>query len=246
MENLTVTGHLVNVTNYKTLVKDIIDLQSNYNPKIVRLQIENLQTVSVNATDSINEMHNAYQAYIKAVKERETAYDLLGALILRSFNAFKVSDVDEKIIETAKSFVRKMQGKRAGKKFTEEELAALAAEGKNVKQISTAQMSYTYRFEFYDQYIIIVANEPNYAPNEEDIQVASLNSHLEIARNCNEMVAITESKLKDARIKRNKVLYAPKTGLVPIALDIKEYIKSVFGANSPEYKKIAALSFKNF
>ena len=246
MENLTITGHPVNVSNFKILVQDLLDLGTSFNPKSERLQMAFIQTVSVNATDALTNLHNALQAYIKAVDEREAAYENVSALITRSFNALKVSDVDPKTIESAKTYVRKLQGKRAGKKLTEEELKALADEGKEIKQISASRMSYTFRFDNFEQFIFILANEPNYAPNEKDVQVASLNSHLEKLRTCNHNMATAESKLQDARINRNKVLYDPETGLVPIALKIKDYIKSIFGANSPEYKKIYSLSFRNF
>ena len=44
---------------------------------------------------------------------------------------------------------------------------------------------------------------------------------------------------------RNKKLYNAETGLVARAQLVKNYVKSVFGASSPEYKLINKLSFKN-
>jgi len=50
--------------------------------------------------------------------------------------------------------------------------------------------------------------------------------------------------LSNARITRNDILYKPNTGLVDIAIDTKTYIKSVFGASSPQYKQVSGLEFK--
>ena len=50
--------------------------------------------------------------------------------------------------------------------------------------------------------------------------------------------------LSNARIARNEVLYKEKTGLVDTAFDVKVYIKSLFGASSPQYKQISKLAFK--
>jgi hypothetical protein len=39
-------------------------------------------------------------------------------------------------------------------------------------------------------------------------------------------------------------LYNPLSGLVKTALDVKKYVKSVFGASSPQDKQISGLKFK--
>ena len=45
-------------------------------------------------------------------------------------------------------------------------------------------------------------------------------------------------------IDRNQTLYNPLSGLVKVAKEVKLYIKSVFGATSPQYKQISDLEFK--
>jgi hypothetical protein len=39
-------------------------------------------------------------------------------------------------------------------------------------------------------------------------------------------------------------LYADGTGLVDLALLVKKYIKSLFGADSPQYEQISGLKFR--
>ena len=48
----------------------------------------------------------------------------------------------------------------------------------------------------------------------------------------------------NARISRNSVLYAENTGLVEIALEVKKYVKAIFGATSPQYKQVSGIKFK--
>ena len=45
-------------------------------------------------------------------------------------------------------------------------------------------------------------------------------------------------------IDRNQTLYNPLTGLVQTSKEVKQYVKSVFGANSPQYKQVRGLEFK--
>jgi hypothetical protein len=44
---------------------------------------------------------------------------------------------------------------------------------------------------------------------------------------------------------RNSILYASVSGLVDVALDVKKYVKSVYGASSPQYKQVSKIEFKN-
>jgi len=62
----------------------------------------------------------------------------------------------------------------------------------------------------------------------------------------NQLVADTQIQLDQSRMNREKVLYQPITGLVHMGNDSKNYIKSVFGANSPEYKQISKLKFGTY
>lgn len=48
----------------------------------------------------------------------------------------------------------------------------------------------------------------------------------------------------NARIVRNDSLYADETGLCDIAAMVKKYVKSLFGADSPEYAQISGLEFR--
>ncbi len=55
-----------------------------------------------------------------------------------------------------------------------------------------------------------------------------------------------ETPLNNARIARNDVMYKDNVGLVDVAADVKTYIKSVFGATSPQYKTVSSLKFTKY
>ena len=59
----------------------------------------------------------------------------------------------------------------------------------------------------------------------------------------NTQVKNAANPYSNALISRNKELYTPETGLVDLALEVKNYVKSVFGASSPEYKQISGIEF---
>jgi hypothetical protein len=49
----------------------------------------------------------------------------------------------------------------------------------------------------------------------------------------------------NAIAERDALLYHPETGLKAIALNVKVYIKSIFGSQSPQYKQVSGLKFTN-
>ena len=61
----------------------------------------------------------------------------------------------------------------------------------------------------------------------------------------NSAVVAAFTPLSNARILRNEILYKANTGLVDITLDTKTYIKSLYGATSPQYRQVSKLEFKS-
>lgn len=105
-------------------------------------------------------------------------------------------------------------------------------------------MGYNDKVENLDKFISLLSSIPQYAPNEEELKVTSLSTLLDSLRAKNTDVITAEVQLSNARIARNDIQNKPLTGLVDIALDTKIYIKSVFGASSPQYKQVSKLEFK--
>lgn len=60
-----------------------------------------------------------------------------------------------------------------------------------------------------------------------------------------ETVYQTEAKLNTVYINRNTILYDESTGLYEISQNVKKYVKSVYGASSPEFKNVSKIRFTN-
>ena len=83
-----------------------------------------------------------------------------------------------------------------------------------------------------------------YAPNEEELKVATLTTLYNDLKTNNDQVVAATVALSNNRIVRNEMFYRENTGLVAITVDIKAYVKSIYGASSPQYKQISKLAFK--
>ena len=245
MANTSETGHAKNVTNLESLITSIIALGTTYNPSRDSIKLAALQALLTASTESLNAVNIAQAAYSNAVAARKVAFEPFSKLITRVMNSLKASGASTQVVQSARTIVRKLQGRRASAKITEEEKKALEAEGKEVNQISASQMSFDNRIENFDRLIMLLSSIPLYNPNEEELKVETLKALHNQLKEKNSEVILPIVQLSNSRIARNKILYKENTGIVDIAVDSKTYIKSVFGATSPQYKQVSRLYFKN-
>ena len=243
MASTSETGHAKNVTNLESLITSIIALGTTYNPSRDSIKLAALQTLLDQSKESLNAVNIAQAAYSNAVAARKVAFEPFGKLITRVMNSLKASGTSTQVVQSARTIVRKLQGRRASAKITEEEKKALEAEGKEVNQISASQMSFDNRIENFDRLIMLLSSIPLYNPNEEELKVETLKALHNQLKEKNSEVILPIVQLSNSRMTRNKILYSENTGLVDVALDSKTYIKSIFGATSPQYKQISKLRF---
>lgn len=231
--------------NLNNLISAITLFGEKYNPSKESIKLTSLQALLVSTKESFNAHYAAQTAYSKAVDNREIAFEPLGKLITRINNALKASDSNMKYDESVQSIIRKLQGRRASAKLTEKEQQTMSEAGTPKTQISTAQMSYDSRIENFDRLLIQLAAIPEYAPNEDELKIGTLQSLLAVLRVANSNVIAAYLQLEKARGLRNETLYHPITGLVDRASDTKSYIKSLYGTGSIEFKEVSGLYFKN-
>jgi len=110
--------------------------------------------------------------------------------------------------------------------------------------ISASQQSYDQLIEHFTKLIeLLKTPDANYAPNETDLKIATLTAQLAALQAASTNVSTAYTAVSNARLARNKTLYNDKTGLYDITLDVKIYVKSLFGATAPEYKQISKIKF---
>lgn len=244
MANQSETGHAKNVANFETLISAVNGFGAAYNPSKSAIKTTALTSLSISAKTVLNQINSAEGQNKIAVANRDVAFEPLSKLATRIINALRASDVSEQIIASAESLIRKLQGKRATPKKTEEEKAALLAEGATVKEVSSSQMSFDNRLDSLDKLINLLSNITEYIPNEEELQLITLAALYTSLSALNAAAIQSETALNNMRISRDELLYKTGTGMVDIALSVKTYVKSLFGATSAQYKQVSGLRFK--
>jgi hypothetical protein len=237
-------GHAKNVANLSKLIEVCKGFGTKYNPAKTALKVANLETKLTDSKADLQSVKDTNQAESTVRNNRKVSFKGKNKLSTRFLAALKTSEgVSDETIEDAASINKKVQGERITDLPTINN-----TEGTPEKDntISTAQLSYTNIVDHYKKYrTLIVSLGANYAPNETDVNLASLTAKITEWETLNEQVDTAETASKNALIKRDKNFYTEKTGIPDLGADVKEYVKSVFGAGSPEHKMVTKISFSN-
>ena len=239
MASTSEVGHAKNVANFQDLIEFVTGYGAIYNPSKNALKLPQLIALKASADATLADVITKNTNYNNKVNERITAFSGLKSLSTRLVNALQTTDATTETIGNAKTFNRKMQGKKASSSQTPTDPNTPAP-----NTISTSQQSYDQLIQHLAGLTSILEAETSYTPNETDLQVATLQTKIADLTAKNTAVATAYASISNSRIARNETLYSSSTGLVETANEVKKYIKSVFGASSPQFAQVKGIQFK--
>jgi hypothetical protein len=240
MSSTSETGHAKNIANFQLLTAFVLGYGATYNPSKNILKLPQLNALITLSQTKLSDVLSKNTIYNNAINDRILEFSDLKPLSTRLINAIEATDAPAEKIKDAKGYNRKMQGKRAAALPTTPLDPATPAP----TTISTSQQSYDQQIQHFAGLVSVLQSEPSYAPNETDLKIVTLTAKQTRLTTKNSAVATAYTNISNARLARNKTLYDPAVGLVDVALEIKNYVKSVFGATSPEYAQISGIEFK--
>ena len=239
MASTSETGHAKNVANFQDLIEFVTGYGATYNPSKNSLKLPQLVALKATAETKLTDVISKNTAYNNKVNERMVAFSNLKSLSTRLVNALQTTDATTQTINDAKTFNRKMQGKKASASQTPTDPNAPAP-----KTISTSQQSYDQLIQHLAGLKSVLEEESSYAPNETDLQVATIDAKIADLTAKNTAVSTAYTNISNSRISRNETLYTSDNGIFETASEVKKYIKSVFGASSPQYNQVSGIKFK--
>jgi hypothetical protein len=240
MASTSETGHAKNVTNFQNLIAFVTGYGTTYNPSKIALNLPQLIAIKAEADKKLADVLANNTAYNNKVNERQNAFNGLKSLSTRLVNALQTTDASDQIIKDAKGFNRKMQGQRAS-------VTVINPTDPNTPApniISSSNQSYSQQIQHLSGLISVLESDPSYAPNETDLQVATLVVKLNELTSKNNAVATSYTNISNSRIARNKTLYSTEGSIFDVASEVKKYIKSIYGASSPEFALVKGIEFK--
>jgi hypothetical protein len=238
MKSNSESGMNTCIDHFNKLINGCKALGALYNPVPVNLQIPTLTIQLQDITIAVSAVDKAQAYCITAEGTRKETFSGFSILATRIQASAIVLGLQDAIIVRIKEIVRKIRGQRVRKikidPTTEEQ----------AKHISVSQVSFNEQIEHLNQLIELLKSQPAYTPAEVDLSIAALDVLLDTMRTTNTNVIEAEVSLANARQERNRLLYAPKTGMIDTAFAVKEYVKAVFGSSSQQYKDINHITFK--
>jgi hypothetical protein len=237
------TGHAKNVANLQKLIEQITTY-SDYNPSIDNLKIPTVTTLYDNSLSSLNNVINKRNANKNAIHLRQELNEGLKSKVTRIINQLDVLNLTDGIFDQAKSLNRLIQGSRKTTKVietNEDDFNEEENENKETKSIS--RQSFTETAENLNKLLQLIETVDTYNPNIEDLKLVNLKTYQTELVKATKEVNKTEAELNTEFINRNKLLYNEENGLYEIAQNVKKYVKSVYGAKSPEYSNVSKIRF---
>ena len=238
MASTSEVGHAKNVANFQDLIEFVIGYGETYNPSKNSLKLPQLIALRETAQTKLNDVIAKNTIYNNKVNERMVAFGNLKSFSTRLVNALQTTDATNETINNAKTFNRKMQGKKASTTQASTDPNAPAP-----ATISTSQQSYDQLIQHLTGLKSVLETEPSYTPNEIELQIATIDSKIADLSVKNTAVATAYTNISNSRISRNETLYTSENGIYETASEVKKYIKSVFGASSPQYNQVSGIKF---
>lgn len=231
-------GHAKNAANFQDLISFATGYGATYNPAKTALKLPQLNTLATAAQANLADLTTKNTAFNNKVNERAVAFATLKPLATRVINALQTTDATNEKIADAKGFNKKLQG--PGRK---KQTAAIDPNATAPNNISTSQQSYDQQIQHFAGIVSVLQSEASYTPNENELKLTALTAKQTDLATKNAAVATAFTNVSNSRIARNTTLYATETGLYDIAGEVKKYIKSVFGASSPQFAQVKGIKF---
>ena len=239
MASTSETGHAKNVSNFETMISYCTGYGATYNPSNSEILLSELTTLHNQSKDVVKLVNITVSPFNDAEGQRKLIFKPLKPLSTKVLGALRGVNAPLTVIADAETINRKIQGKRADNSVEETPVGETPKD-----KISVSQQSFDMQIDHFDKLIQLVTIEPKYTPNEIPLKVITLNGFKTQLEIINTAVKNAYTPYSSAMIARDKKLYDPQTGLVERAQVVKNYVKSIFGASSPEYKLINKLRFK--
>lgn len=233
------SGHAMNVANFKKIIERCEGFGAVYDPTNGQISIAHM-TFKWSVAEIL---HHEYLTALSATKipvfDREKLFDELMRVAFRSIQWYASNGKILKSVKDTKELLNKMR-------CIKQKVKRHRDGTPDPKQVSSCQLSYVMRTEYFSKLIEIYKADVNYCPNEPELQISNMEELLYFARKANERVHRSIAQMIVKRTERDHALYDVGVGLYDLSMSCKNYVKGLFGAISPEAKSILGIRLKRF
>jgi len=238
MSSTSERGIKTNLANYGVLISRISEF-TTYNPSNSLLVISNMTLQKTNANTLHEDYLTALEAASVPMKNRETKYDLVRKIIVKSVNYYESTTASKLAKEKARGILKIMLGYNV-------KVFRLDDGSPDPKHISNSHQSYNEIINRFFELLQLYISNTEYAPNENAIKITELQTLYTDTETLNTSVNGVVAHAINLRHKRDHALYDIDTGIIDVALACKKYVRSLFGSRSDEARSVTEIVFTRF
>ena len=234
------TGHAKNVENWQKMIAACTGFGAGYNPSNSTLGVGKMAALLTEVDGTMDGVQTNIVPWKNNVADRENIYTGVRPRTTQILAAFKASGADDNKVDNLKTFHRQVHGARAKAKPVDDP----GTPQDESKGNSVSHQSYVQVAEAFGQIVKLIGGEPLYTPNEVPLKVVTNTTLHNDMDTSNGDVITAAVPLSNKRIARNDRLYDDADSVFERQKLVKEYVKSAFGANSPQFAQVKGLEFK--
>lgn len=240
------TGHVKHVAAFEQLLGYCNAQGAAYNPSKVSMKMTALNTMLSQAQQSLQAVDASRNSLLDAIHQRQKAFKVLPQFATRIVNVLKTTEASAERINEADAIRRKFYRKTDQRQVLTPDQQSPGIPGQEIpkKSRGAAYADFDSKTALFASLVQLLSAEPLYKPNEAELQIANLNAVLTNLRNRSKAVNSARVTLSNAIASRNKTLYGASS-ICTASLEVKSYMKGVFGVKSDAYKQVNKINFKN-
>ena len=231
------TGHDVNIQNFKLIIDRCTEFSTSYQPSNIALSVVNMTTQWTDAQTN----HNNYLGKLVDTKipvdEREDLFETLTSIVTRANNMFGSTAAKTSVKKDVRGYLNKILGRNI-------KIPRLEGGVPDPKYVSNSQQSFVKKTYNFQQFVLLLKADTNYAPNEPDLTIVSLEGLLDELKTVNLSVEEILGHAINFRILRDHSLYDLETGVIDVSLACKKYVKGVYGAMTLEASSVTSIALR--
>lgn len=229
-------SHIKNVQSLEKLLGICTGFGESYQPGKQKLQVEAMAALVSQAQQCLREVAAARAVYNSATNSRALVFDSLGPLRPRLIGALIASGVPQTTVDDARALVRKLSRQRAADRNP--------IPSETTSKLRRARgLDYVSLVGHFEDLLMTLSEAEGYDPKQEDLVLSALEENLIAIRASNSRVADAAHELYNARSNRDNLLYRQPDSVYNVVRMAKEFVKSVYGFNSDQYRAVSKLKF---
>ena len=237
MASTSETGHAVNISNFKLLIDKVTAFGPGYNPSNTDITVANM-TTAWNAADGAHQtLTTALQNSKNPINARDILFKPVNKQVTRVLNILNSTKASKQMKKDAKGLGDKYRG--FGVKVKK-----MPDGTPDPSSVSTSHQSFVQRADVFKQLAVLLGSDSNYAPNEPELTVASLNTLATAMKTSNDNIGTIIAPVENARIGRDDALYNEEDGILARAAACKDYVQGAGGFTSPQAKSVTSIKFR--